>query len=125
MIAIDDVTMYLEKRCWLQVGIGVEDFVVPHLPLRVIDIEGEASKGEIGIDVLVFLDWGRDYKEWWVTQSCGPLGGPIKSQVSLFYFCKAFYYILFILLKTFDDGLTCVILSSSQGPAYTLTCASY
>lgn len=67
MIAIDEITMYLRERCWCQVGVGVKDFVVPHFPLRVIDIEGEASRENIGIDASVFLNWGRDYKEWWVT----------------------------------------------------------
>ncbi len=117
LIAIDKITMYLRERCWLQVGVGVEDFVVPHPPLRVIDIEGEAGRGEIGIDALVFLDWGRDYREWWATQSCGPLGGPIEPQVSLFYFfAKLFVIFHSFCLKTFDDGLTCLILSGSRGP---------
>ena len=54
LIAIDEATVYLGERCWLQVGVGVEDFMVLHLPTRVIDIEGEAGRGEIGIDSLVF-----------------------------------------------------------------------
>lgn len=99
LIAIDKVTVYLRERCWLQVRVGVEDFVVLHQPLRVIDTKGEAGKGKIGIDALVFLDWGRDYREWWATQSYGLLGGPIEPQVSAFNFCKAFVYISFILLK--------------------------
>lgn len=41
--------------------------MVPHSSPRVIDIEKGTSKGEIGIDALVFLDWGRDYSEWWAT----------------------------------------------------------
>lgn len=87
--------------------------MVLHPPPRVIDTKDKASKGEIGIDALVFLDWGRDY-EWWATQSCGPLGCLIEAQVSLFYlFCKAFCYISFILFKIFDDGLTCLTLSGS------------
>lgn len=56
MIAIDKITTYLREKCWLQVGVGVEDFVVPHLPPRVIDTEGEVGRGEINIDALVFLD---------------------------------------------------------------------
>jgi len=56
LIAINEVTMYLGERCWLQVGVGVEDFVVLHPPLRVIDTKGEAGRGEIGINALVFLD---------------------------------------------------------------------
>lgn len=50
----------------------------------VINTEGEASRGEIGIDASVFLDWGRDHSEWWANQSCGPLGGPIEPLMSLF-----------------------------------------
>lgn len=38
--------------------------MVLHLLPRVIDIEGEIGRGEIGIDASIFLDWGRDYKEW-------------------------------------------------------------
>lgn len=90
--------MYFRERCWHQVGVGVEDFVVPHPPPRVINTKGEAYRGEIGIDALVFLDWGKDYNEWWATQSCGPIGGLIESQVSLFYFfLQSFCYISFIL----------------------------
>lgn len=47
--------------------VGVEDFVVPHSCPWVIDTEGEVGRGEIGIDALVFLYLGRDYREWWVT----------------------------------------------------------
>lgn len=70
--------MYLRERCWRQVGMGVEDFMVPHSPPRVIDTKGEAEKGKIGLDTSIFLDWGRDYSEWAATQSYRPLGYPIE-----------------------------------------------
>lgn len=63
LISTDKITMYLGERYWLQVGVGVEDFVAPHLPTWVIDIEGEAGRGEISIDAFVFSGWGRDYRE--------------------------------------------------------------
>ena len=56
LIVIDEVIVYLGERCWLQVRVGVEDFVVPHPPLWVIDNEGEVGRGEIDIDASVFLD---------------------------------------------------------------------
>lgn len=55
-MAIDEVTMYLGERCWHQVGVGVEDFMVPHSPPWVIDTEGEIYRGEIGIKASAFLD---------------------------------------------------------------------
>lgn len=107
-MAINEVTIYLVDRCWCQVGVVVEDFVVPHSPPRVIDTEGETGKGETGIDASVFLEWAWDYNECWVTQFCKPMGGPIKTQVSLISFFLFFAKFLFILLcffflKCFDD----------------------
>lgn len=54
-MAIDQVTLYFGERCWRQVGEGVEDFVIRLLPPLVIDIEDEATKGEVGINASVFL----------------------------------------------------------------------
>lgn len=31
-MAIDEVTIYLGEKCWCQVEVGMEDFVVPHSP---------------------------------------------------------------------------------------------
>jgi len=72
--------------------------VVPHLPPQVIDIEGEVDRGEMGINASVYRDWGRDYSEWWATQSCGPLGSPFKPHMSSFYFLQCFWYISFTFL---------------------------
>lgn len=66
-------------------GAGVEDFIAPHSPPLVMDTEVETRRGETGIEASVFLDWARNYSEWWATQTCGPLGGPVEAQVSLFY----------------------------------------
>lgn len=80
-MGLGKITMYLGERCWHQIGGGVEGFVVPHSPPRVIDIEGEMGRGEIGLEASVFLDWTRNYGEWWATQTCGPLGSPIEPQL--------------------------------------------
>lgn len=74
--------------------------MVLHSPPRVIDTEGEANT-----DDSVFLDWARDYSEWWATQSYGLLGSPIEPQVSLFYsLCKTLFmfHLLCFSFKTFD-----------------------
>lgn len=55
-MALGEVTIYLGERCWQQVGGGVEEFVVPHSPPRVIDIEGATGQGEEGIEAATFLD---------------------------------------------------------------------
>lgn len=40
LVALGEVTIYLGEGCWRQVGGGVEEFVVPHSPPSVINIEG-------------------------------------------------------------------------------------
>lgn len=40
LVALGEVTIYLDKWCWQHVRGGVEAFVVPHPPPQVIDIEG-------------------------------------------------------------------------------------
>lgn len=60
--------------------------MVPHSPPQVIDIEGKGRRE--GIEAFVFLDWTRNYNEWWTTQTCGPLGGPIEAQVIFILFLK-------------------------------------
>lgn len=84
LVALGKVTMYLGERYWRQIGGGVKTFVVPHPPPSVIETEGVTTLRNEGTDASEFLDWTRDYLEWWVTQICGPLGGPVEPPVSLF-----------------------------------------
>lgn len=62
-MALGEVTIYLGERCWQQVRGRVEEFVVPHSPPRVIDIEGVIGHGDEGIKAVAFLDWAQDYHE--------------------------------------------------------------
>lgn len=55
-MALGEVTIYLEERCWRQVGGGIEEFVILHSPPRVIDGEGETGKGVEGVETSEFLD---------------------------------------------------------------------
>lgn len=61
----------------------MEAFVVLHSPPRVIKSEGTSNLMEEGIEASVFLDWARDYREWWATQTCG---WPVEPLVSVFDF---------------------------------------
>ena len=63
-MALGEVTINLGERCWRQVGGGVEEFVVPHPPPRVIVTEGATGQGGEGIEAAAFLDWAQDYHEW-------------------------------------------------------------
>lgn len=85
-MALGEVTIYLSERCWREVGVGLEEFIVPHPPPWVIESEGASNLGDEGIDALGFLDWAKDYSEWWAAQTCGPLGGPVEPPVSAFDF---------------------------------------
>lgn len=100
-MALSEATIYLEERCWPYVGGGAEEFVVPHSPPRVIDTEGATGRGEEGIKASKFLDWARDYREWWATQTCGPLGGPIELPISVVCFILVFEKHLFIYFISF------------------------
>lgn len=95
---IDEVTMYLEERCWHQVGVRVEDFVVPHSPPQVIDIKGETGREETSIEASVPWTGQR------IIESGGPLSlvGPIEAQVSsIFIFSKHFFILLYFSFSKF------------------------
>lgn len=55
-MALGEVTMYLEERCWRQIGGGLETFVVPHPPPSVIKTEGVTTLGNEGTVASEFLD---------------------------------------------------------------------
>lgn len=51
--------------------------------------EGTDNLGDEATDASGFLDWARDYPEWWATQSCGPLGGPVGPTVNAYIYFKS------------------------------------
>lgn len=102
-MALGEVTIYVNERCWRQVGGGVKEFVVPHSPPRVIEGEGTNNLGDEGTDVLGFLDWARDYPEWWATQSYGPLEGPVEPPVSAYIYIYIYFKVLVFYLDDFDS----------------------
>lgn len=67
LVALGEVIMYLRERCWRQVGGGAEDFILPLSPPRVIEREGVTNLGDESIKASGFLDWARDYHEWWAS----------------------------------------------------------
>lgn len=64
-----------------------------------IETEGAIGKGEIGEPIDAYLVSNMDYAKWWATQTCGPLAGPIKGEVSffLFYHCLLIFNFCFYL----------------------------
>lgn len=53
-------------------------------PPSVIESKKSVGKGKVGIPIDPYLFSKLDYDEWWATQTCGPLAGPIDGQVSSF-----------------------------------------
>lgn len=83
MLAPGEVEWYLGERCYRQLA-SPDRFVVPGPPPSGIESEGPVGKGEVGIPIDSYLFPELEYSEWWATQTCGPLGGPIEGEVNLF-----------------------------------------
>lgn len=68
---------------------------------------GRDWERETGIEASMFLDWAKNYSEWWATQTCRPLGGPIEAQVSLFilYFFEKHLFFVFYFSFNFNFWL--------------------
>lgn len=82
-MALGEVEWYLGERCYRQLT-SPDRFVVPGPPPSVIECEGPVGIGQESIYIDAFLFPDLDYAEWWATQTCGPLGGPIDERVSSF-----------------------------------------
>lgn len=83
IVAPGEVDWYLGERCYRQLA-SPDRVVVLGPPPSVIESEGRVGKWEQGIPIDVFLLLEVDYSEWWATQTCGPLGGPVNEDVSSF-----------------------------------------
>lgn len=60
-----------------------------------IETESNLGMGKIGEPIDAYLVLDIDYAEWWATQTCSPLVGPVEGEVSLFIY---FYFYLYITL---------------------------